>query len=96
MATRRKKKAPAAPVAPEVPQAAPENAPAVEGTVELKRVFLYGAQKLDDPGSDKTPEECKDYFAVHFPELLNADIKGPVPTDTEIQYKFVARVAPKG
>ena len=62
----------------------------------LKRVFLYSSLKLEDIGSDKSPEEVKDFYSAHYPELINATIKGPVvENDCEV-WRFQAVKGTKG
>ncbi len=43
----------------------------------LERVFRYSSIELSDIGTDKSPEEVKDFYSGHYPELINAMIKGP-------------------
>ena len=51
---------------------------------------------LEDLGTDKSPEEIKDMYAAHYPELVNADIKGPERNGEIEKWTFKARLAPKG
>lgn len=66
------------------------------GVGTLQRVFLYSGYRLADPGTDKSVEEVRDYYAQNYPEILNAEIKGPVTTDAAIEYTFAKRVGAKG
>ncbi|MBN2640363.1 MAG: PRTRC system protein C [Victivallales bacterium] len=63
---------------------------------ELERVFEYNGVKLEDPGTDKEPNEVKDFYAGVYPELLNADVKGPVISGNVQTYTFNTRTGTKG
>jgi PRTRC system protein C len=62
----------------------------------MKRVFEFSGMVLEDPGTDKSPEEVKDLYSAHYPELVNADIKGPERNGGVEKWTFKARLAPKG
>ena len=62
----------------------------------LKREFRFGSMKLDDPGSQFSPADVRDYYAPHFPELTGAAVKGPRVEDTKEIWELQTRVGTKG
>lgn len=68
----------------------------MEKVTVMKRFFEYSGMMLEDLGTDKSPEEIKDMYAAHYPELVNADIKGPERNGEIEKWTFKARLAPKG
>lgn len=67
----------------------------VKATV-LKRVFLTNGQTLQDPDPSMSPAQVKDMFSAMYPELLNAEIQGPVESDTELTFTFHRTTGTKG
>ncbi len=72
------------------------DAAAVNSVTVLSRSFEYAGMKLEDPGTDKSVPEVRDFYSQHYPELVNADIKGPVTDKGVEKWQFVKRLAPKG
>ena len=73
-----------------------KTATAEAGITVMRRVFEYSGMMLEDLGTDKSPEEIKDLYSAHYPELVNADIKGPERNGDIEKWTFKARLAPKG
>lgn len=62
----------------------------------LERVFRYSSLELSDIGTDKSPEEVKDFYSGHYPELINATIKGPKLEGGREVWSFVPVSGTKG
>ena len=62
----------------------------------LPRIFMYNNLTLDDPDPKMTPEEVKAFYAEVYPELTQAAIEGPEPSDTAVEYRFRRAVGTKG
>ncbi|WP_075259063.1 PRTRC system protein C [Herbaspirillum camelliae] len=65
-------------------------------TEELIREFKYGSVKLADPSSSFSLTQVREFYANHYPELLNADIEGPEMTGNRQIYTFRRAVGTKG
>ncbi len=63
---------------------------------ELIREFKYGSVKLADPSSSFSLTQVREFYANHYPELLNADIEGPEMTGNRQIYTFRRAVGTKG
>lgn len=63
---------------------------------ELIREFKYGSVKLADPSSAFSLTQVREFYANHYPELLNADIEGPEMTGNRQIYTFRRAVGTKG
>lgn len=59
-----------------------------------ERKFMYDGRELVDPGSDMTPEEVMETYAVEYVELTNGHVEGPnVDVDSNIAvYTFTTIV----
>lgn len=62
----------------------------------LQREFQFGTMKLDDPGSQFSPADVRDYYAPHFPKLTGAAIKGPWVENGKEIWEFQTQVGTKG
>lgn len=62
----------------------------------LERVFEFNGVKLQDPGADKSPEDIRDFYSGIYPELNNAEIKGPKLDGNKQTYTFSVRTGTKG
>jgi PRTRC genetic system protein C len=62
----------------------------------LPRTFTYNNLTLDDPDPKMTPDEVKGFYAEVYPELTQAAIEGPEPSDTAVEYRFRRAVGTKG
>lgn len=62
----------------------------------LKRVFKYQALELADPGAHMTPDQVRQAYAGHYPELTNAVIEGPVTRNGTSTFTFTRAVGSKG
>lgn len=67
----------------------------VSATV-LKRVFMSNGNPLTDPDPSLSPAAVKDFWAAMYPELLNAEVQGPVNKDGELTYTFHRTTGTKG
>jgi PRTRC genetic system protein C len=63
---------------------------------ELIREFKYGSVKLADPSSSFSLTQVREFYANHYPELLNADIEGPEMVGNRQIYTFRRAVGTKG
>jgi len=65
---------------------------------ELKRAFVFNDIELEDPNKDYTTEQVKDFYSDQYPELVNANVKGPEIREKEgkILYTFGVEVGKKG
>ena len=62
----------------------------------LPRTFTYNSLTLDDPDPRMTPDEVKDFYAEVYPELTQAAIEGPEPSETAVEYRFRRAIGTKG
>jgi len=61
------------------------------------RNFKYGSLNLEDPGTEMTPEEVRNFYAGVYPELTQSVIEGPEYNDDgSITYSFSKSVGTKG
>ena len=63
---------------------------------QLKRVFVYNGINLADPGAALDPAAVKEFYGATYPELVNAEIEGPVRKDNADTYAFRKAVGTKG
>ncbi len=63
---------------------------------ELKRSFVYKGITLPDTSSAMAPAEVKDFYGATYPELVNAEIEGPVRNGGADVYTFRKAVGTKG
>ena len=63
---------------------------------ELKRVFNYKEEKLEDPNPALTPAEVLDFYSDKHPELVNATMTGPEIENDEAVFKFEVNFKEKG
>ena len=62
----------------------------------LLRKFHYNGMRLTDPNPEKTVDQVRAFFALQFPELLNAVVEGPVTKNGEMTYTFQRATGSKG
>ena len=62
----------------------------------LKRVFMFNGNPLSDPDTSKSGAAVKDFYAAMYPELLNAEVQGPVEADGKLVYTFHRVTGTKG
>lgn len=65
-------------------------------TTSLKRVFHHNGNRLVDLDPAMSPAAIKDTYAAMYPELLNAEINGPVQTATALEFTFHRTTGTKG
>lgn len=65
-------------------------------TQELIREFKHGSVTLADPNPAFTLEQVREFYAIIYPELLNADIEGPELRGNRQIYTFRRAVGTKG
>lgn len=65
-------------------------------TTVLKRVFMSNGNPLTDPDPSLSPAGVKDFWSAMYPELLNAEVQGPVSNDGELTYTFHRTTGTKG
>jgi PRTRC genetic system protein C len=63
---------------------------------QLVRKFKYGTMHLDDPGESMSPEQVKEVWAAHYPELMTAQVEGPVMEGANAVFTFVRASRDKG
>ena len=63
---------------------------------QLKRVFIYKKQELQDPNSALTPAEVLDYYSDTHPELVNATMTGPEIKQDSLIFEFDVKFKEKG
>jgi PRTRC genetic system protein C len=63
---------------------------------ELKRVFSYKKETLQDPNPALTSAEVLDHFSDKYPELVNATMTGPVIKNDEALFTFEVKFKEKG
>lgn len=62
----------------------------------MARKFIYDNREFPDPGEHMTPDEVRASMVTFFPELSNAEIKGPRTEGEDQVYVFERRVGTKG
>ena len=62
----------------------------------MPRQFIYDERTFPDPGEHLTPYEVRTSMVTFFPELSNAEIKGPRAEGDDQIYEFERRVGTKG
>ncbi len=69
----------------------------------MARIFIYDNREFPDPDPKLTVDQVRQNMAAFFPELANAEVKGPTkrpnpkePGVTDDVYTFVKRVGTKG
>lgn len=65
-------------------------------STRLKREFKFGEVTLSDPNPDFSENQVKEFYSGQYPELVNANIKGPEVTDESLLYTFGVEVGKKG
>jgi PRTRC genetic system protein C len=67
---------------------------------QLPRVFLMKEKehetRLADPEISFSPKAVLNFYANTYPLLTTANIEGPVISNDEVQYRFVATIGTKG
>lgn len=63
---------------------------------QLQRKFKYGVMNLDDPGESLSLERVREVWSQQYPELLTAQIEGPVVSGNKAVYTFVRSSRDKG
>lgn len=62
----------------------------------LKRVFMSNGNPLTDPDPSLSPAQIKDFYSAIYPELLNAEVQGPVVGETDLVFTFHRTTGTKG
>lgn len=57
---------------------------------------MSNGNPLTDPDPSLSPAAVKDFWAAMYPELLNAEVQGPVNKDGELTYTFHRTTGTKG
>lgn len=60
------------------------------------REFKYNGVALQDPGSQYTLEQVREFYATLYPEIVNAAIEGPEVVGSKTVYEFRRAVGTKG
>ncbi len=60
------------------------------------RQFEFNGVKLDDPDPNMKPEEVRDFYTTHYPELASAGVKGPKDLKTATVWTFEVKTGTKG
>ncbi len=68
----------------------------VAETIDLKRVFMHGKEKLQDPNPSMSPGEVVEFYSSKYPEFASAAIKRKETTETEIVYEIKTKIAENG
>lgn len=68
--------------------------------IQLERVFVFknnGEEvRLADLSDKFSPEMVLDRYIRLYPQLVNANVVGPVIVDDEMVYKFETKIGTKG
>jgi len=62
----------------------------------LSRIFEFHGVRLPDPDSKLSPEEVRNLYAHHYPDLATASITGPEAVGDKLRYSFVRAIGTKG
>ena len=63
---------------------------------KLSRFFNYNGMSLPDPGQAVSLEQVRDVFSIQFPEIVSAEIEGPVRNGNRLEYTIRKAVGAKG
>ncbi|SEW16401.1 PRTRC system protein C [Chitinophaga arvensicola] len=68
----------------------------------LPRVFFYEPGRgddpieLPDPNADMSIERVQSLFAVNYPEISTAKVRGPIFNSDKVEYHFTISLGQKG
>ncbi len=62
----------------------------------MAREFIYDNREFKDPDPKLTIDQVRQSMSTFFPELSNAEVKGPVKRGEDDVYTFQKRVGTKG
>lgn len=62
----------------------------------MARIFIYDSREFPDPDPKLAVDEVRQQMATFFPELSNAETKGPTKRGEDDIYEFKRRVGTKG
>lgn len=62
----------------------------------LVRVFCFNGMRMTDPDNSMSAAKVKDFFAGIYPELINAEVLGPVEKGGQLEYEFKRSTGTKG
>lgn len=62
----------------------------------LKRVFVYGDKKLDDPNSEWNTKQVIDFYSGTYPEIVNSNLEGPEVKGNVLEYTINTKKGTKG
>lgn len=62
----------------------------------LTREFKYNGVVLLDPGAGMDPAAVRTFYAVRYPELVNAVVEGPETKGGKMVYTFKKSAETKG
>lgn len=65
-------------------------------TETLAREFLYNGAKLADPSPTFSLAQVRDFYGNTYPEIVNAEIEGPVVAGNKNVFTFRRAVGTKG
>jgi len=64
--------------------------------VDITRKFKYNSIDLADPNPALGPDQVREFYASHYPELNNAVVEGPVTKDAVATFTFARAAGAKG
>ncbi len=64
--------------------------------IQITRSFRYNSITLPDPNPALAPEQVREFYATHYPELNNAVVEGPVTRHAVATYTFIRAAGAKG
>lgn len=63
---------------------------------EVERSFVFGDQKISDPNPSLPVDSVINLLSSSYPELVNANLKGPVVKDGVATYTLSNELKSKG
>lgn len=62
----------------------------------MARIFIYDNRTFPDPNPNLTPDQVRQTLVTFFPELANAEVKGPAQQGGDYIFTFNRRTGMKG
>ena len=63
---------------------------------KLTRKFVFNGTRLQDPDLAMSPAQVKDFYAGIYPELVNAEVSGPIQSGEDLEWTFKRTTGTKG
>lgn len=62
----------------------------------VERVFEHNGLSLPDPDPNLSPDEVRQFYGTHYPDLTTSRVSGPEIRDGKEVYAFERSVGTKG